>query len=127
MKTEDPAFIRGREIRAEMFGPAGLAGLDQADEFQQPLQDAVTRLCFGEVWDRPGLDRKTRSMITIAILCAMSRPNQLKNHVRGAIGNGVTKEEIMEVLLHSMTYVGIPAGTDSWQQATAALKEIDAY
>jgi 4-carboxymuconolactone decarboxylase len=128
MTTEDKdAAARGREIREEIFGAAGMKSFHEADDFQAPLQDVVTRICFGEVWSRPALSLKTRSMLTIAILAGQSRPNQLRNHVRGAIRNGVTKEEIREILLHATLYVGIPAGSDSWAQATAALKEIDAY
>lgn len=126
-ETNAEAFERGRRLRQEMFGPAGMKSLDNADDFQMPLQDAVTRICFGEVWSRPGLSPKLRSMLTIAILAGQSRPDQLQNHVKGAIGNGVSKEEIREILLHAMLYVGLPAASDSWRQATAALKEIGAY
>lgn len=121
------AAKRGAEIREQIFGAAGMKSHHEADDFQQPLQDMVTRLCFGEVWGRPTLSLKIRSMLTIAILVGQSRPNQLKNHIRGAIANGVTKDEIREVLLHATIYTGIPAGSDSWAHATAALKEIDAY
>jgi 4-carboxymuconolactone decarboxylase len=126
-ETNAEAFERGRRLRQEMFGPAGMKSLDNADDFQMPLQDAVTRICFGEVWSRPGLSPKLRSMLTIAILAGQSRPDQLQNHIKGAIGNGVSKEEIREILLHAMLYVGLPAASDSWRQATAALKEIGAY
>jgi 4-carboxymuconolactone decarboxylase len=126
-ETNADAFERGRCLRQEMFGPAGMKSLDNADDFQMPLQDAVTRICFGEVWSRPGLSPKVRSMLTIAILAGQSRPDQLQNHIKGAIGNGVSKEEIREILLHAMLYVGLPAASDSWRQATAALKEIGAY
>jgi 4-carboxymuconolactone decarboxylase len=126
-ETYAEVFERGRQLRQEMFGPAGMKSLDNADDFQMPLQDAVTRICFGEVWSRPGLSPKLRSMLTIAILAGQSRPDQLQNHIKGAIGNGVTKEEIREILLHAMLYVGLPAASDSWRQATAALKEIGAY
>ena len=121
------AFEQGRRLREQIFGPAGMKSLDNADDFQMPLQDMVTRLCFGEVWSRPALSLKLRSMLTIAILAGQSRPDQLQNHVKGAIANGVSKEEIREILLHSMLYVGLPAASDSWRQATAALKEIGAY
>ena len=121
------AMTRGRALREEIFGPAGMKSLEDADDFQMPLQDLVTRLCFGEVWSRPELPLKLRSMLTIALLAGQSRPAQLRNHVKGAIANGVTKEEIREILLHSAIYVGLPAASDSWQQATAALKDIDAY
>ena len=126
-ETNAEAFERGRRLREQMFGPAGMKSLDNADDFQMPLQDAVTRICFGEVWSRPGLSPKLRSMLTIAILAGQSRPDQLQNHIKGAIGNGVSKDEIREILLHAMLYVGLPAASDSWRQATAALKEIGAY
>ena len=121
------ATERGRRLREEIFGAEGVKSLDTADDFQMPLQDLVTRLCFGEVWSRPALSLKVRSMLTIAILAGQSRPDQLKHHIKGAIRNGVSKEEIREILLHATLYVGLPAGSDSWRQATAALKEIDAY
>lgn len=125
--SPEDAFERGRRLREEIFGAAGMKSLDNADDFQMPLQDMVTRLCFGEVWSRPALSLKVRSMLTIAILAGQSRPDQLQNHIKGAIKNGVSKEEIREILLHSMLYVGLPAASDSWRQATAALKDIGAY
>ena len=118
---------RGYELRQQIFGPEGVKSHDNADDFSAPLQDMVTRVCFGDVWARPQLSLKLRSMLTIAILAGQSRPDQLKNHIKGAIANGVTKEEIREILLHATIYVGLPAGSDSWRQATAALKEIGAY
>ena len=114
-------------MREEIFGADGVKSLDTADDFQMPLQDMVTRVCFGEVWSRPTLSLKLRSMLTVAILVGHSRPDQLKNHVKGAIQNGVSKEEIREILLHATLYAGLPAGSDSWRHATAALKEIGAY
>jgi 4-carboxymuconolactone decarboxylase len=123
----DDAAERGRQLRQQIFGAEGMKSLDNADDFQMPLQDMVTRICFGEVWSRPELPLKLRSMLTLAILAGQSRPDQLKNHVKGAIANGVSKEEIREILLHATIYVGLPAGSDSWRHATAALKEIGAY
>jgi len=93
-------------------------------EFRQPFDDLVHAYCFGEVWSRPGLSRKIRSMLTVALLTGLSRPNQLKVHVKAAIANGVTKEEIREVIMHAAVYCGIPAGADSFQHATAALQEL---
>ena len=84
----------------------------------------VTRYCFGEVWARPLLDRRTRSMLTMALLVALNKPNQLKGHVRGAVKNGLSKDEIREVLLHSMIYAAVPAGVDSFNHATEVLKEL---
>jgi 4-carboxymuconolactone decarboxylase len=127
MKTEDPAFQRGKQVREEMFGAEGIIGLDDADDFMAPLQDYVTRYCFGENWGSDILPRKIRSMITVAILAGQSRPMQLRRHVRGAINNGCTKEEIREVLRHAMVYIGIAHGTDSWAHAATELKEMGAY
>lgn len=126
-QSDHNAMRRGVALREQIFGVEGMKSLENADDFQMPLQDMVTRICFGEVWSRPELSLKVRSMLTIALLAGQSRPDQLKNHVKGAIANGVTKEEIREILLHATLYVGLPAGSDSWRQATAALKEIGAY
>jgi len=124
---QDELYERGRAMRFDMFGEAGVRGIDEADDFQEPLQDMVTRLCFGDVWSRPGLDRRIRSMLTIAILVGQSRPDQLRNHVKGAIANGVTKEEIREILVHATLYCGLPAGSDSWRHVRQALQEANAY
>ena len=122
-KKED--FTTGLRIRRDMFGPAlSDKVLETATDFTRPLQEMVTRYCFGEVWARPLLDRRTRSMLTMALLVALNKPNQLKGHVRGAIKNGVTKDEIREVLLHCMIYAGVPAGVDSFNHATEVLKEL---
>lgn len=123
----DDAFERGRALRAAIFGPEGMKSLEQADSFQEPLQDLVTRICFGEVWSREGLSLKIRSMLTVAILVGQSRPNQLRNHVKGALANGVTREELREILLHATLYHGLPAGTDSWAIVTGVLKELDTH
>jgi 4-carboxymuconolactone decarboxylase len=118
-------FEAGMSVRRDMFGPAlSDKVLDTATDFNRTLQELVTRYCFGEVWTRPQLDRRTRSMLTMALLVALGKPTQLKGHVRGAIKNGVTKDEIREVLLHSMIYCGVPAGVDSFSHATEVLKEL---
>jgi Uncharacterized homolog of gamma-carboxymuconolactone decarboxylase subunit len=126
-QSYEMALEQGRRLREQIFGPEGMKSLQNADDFQMPLQDMVTRVCFGEVWSRAALPLKLRSMLTIAILAGQSRPDQLKNHIKGAISNGVSKEEIREILLHATIYVGLPAASDSWRLATAALKEIGAY
>jgi 4-carboxymuconolactone decarboxylase len=118
-------FETGMQIRREMFGPAQSDEVMQkATDFNRTLQELVTQYCFGEVWARPQLDRKTRSMLTMALLVALGKPTQLKGHVRGAVKNGCSKEEIREVLLHSMIYAGVPAGVDSFMHATEVLKEL---
>ncbi len=122
MAQHDDPYETGMQIRREMFGPAGAEErVAAATPFTRPLEDVVTRYCFGETWGRPGLDLKTRSMITLAALTAMVRPNQLKVHVRGALKNGVTPEEIREILLHTAVYAGIPAGVEAFGAAAEVL------
>jgi 4-carboxymuconolactone decarboxylase len=123
--STEELFATGLRLRREMFGPAlAEQAIDSATDFNRPLQDIVTRYCFGEVWNRPPLDRRTRSMLTIAMLVALGKPNQLKAHVQTAIRNGVTKDEIREVLLHAMIYCGVPAAVDSFTHAAGVLKEM---
>ncbi len=118
-------FAAGLQIRREMLGPA-LADetLDAATDFTRPMQEIVTRYCFGEIWARPLLDRKTRSMITLALLANLGKPFPLRANVRAAIANGVSKEEIREVLLHTIIYCGVPVGVDSFTQVAEVLKEM---
>jgi 4-carboxymuconolactone decarboxylase len=123
MDNRDTSYETGMQVRREMFGRAGAEDrVNAATDFNRPFEDAVTRYCFGETWSRPGLDRRTRSMITLAALTALVRPNQLKNHVHGALKNGVTKEEISEILLHTAVYAGIPAGVEAFAAAGEVLK-----
>jgi len=123
--TKEDTFAAGLAIRRDMFGVEGAERqIEAATDFTRPLQDMVTRYCFGEVWSRPTLDRKTRSMLTLALLTALGKQNQLRVHVRGAIQNGVSKEEIREVLMHSMIYAGLPAAVDSFATTTEVLKQM---
>jgi len=118
-------FAAGLQLRREMFGPAlAEQAVNSATDFTRPLQEIVTRYCFGEIWTRPPLDRRTRSLLTIATLIALGKPVQLRAHVRAAITNGATKDEIREVLLHGMIYCGVPAGVDSFNHAAEVLKEM---
>jgi 4-carboxymuconolactone decarboxylase len=98
--------------------------LASADNFSRPLQELVTQYCWGEIWGRPGLDRKTRSIINLAMISALNRPHEIKVHVKGAIHNGLTKDEIQEVLLQVAIYCGIPAGVDSFRVAREAFAEL---
>ena len=123
--TRNDAYAAGMQIRRDMFGPEGAdKRVEAASAFNRPFEDFITQYCFGEVWDRPLLDRKMRSMLTIALLAVLSRPNQLKTHVRGAIANGVTPDEIREVLIHVMIYGGVPAAADSFTHAKEVLAEL---
>jgi 4-carboxymuconolactone decarboxylase len=123
MPQGDERFDKGMDVRRDMFGRGGAD--DQyanSPPFLRPLQEVMTAYCFGDTWSRPGLDRKTRSLITIAMLTALGKPMQLKIHVRGAIANGATAEEIQETLLHAMAYAGVPAGVDGFLAAAEALE-----
>ena len=120
----DEAFERGLALRCKMFGRAeAQRQIDTATAFTRPLQEWVTRACFGELWQRPDLDLRIRSMLTVAVLAALGRPNQIKLHVKGALANGVTPEEIREVLLHVMAYAGLPAAADGFAAAAEALTD----
>lgn len=117
------AFARGMQIRREMYGPDRAdKELAAATDFNRPLQELVTSYCFGEIWDRPGLSRKTRSMLTVAMMVALNRMGAVKVHVVGALANGVTKEEIREIMLHAAIYCGVPAGVDGTAAAMEAIK-----
>jgi 4-carboxymuconolactone decarboxylase len=118
-------FDRGLKTRREVLGPeyvdAAIAG---ADDFNRPLQELVTEYCWGDVWNRPGLDRRTRSLLNLAMLTALNRPHELRLHIKGAIRNGVTKDEIREVLLQTAIYCGVPAAVDSFRNAREVFKEM---
>ena len=121
----DANFKRGLKLRNHMFGRAGAEDqIESATDFNLPLQDFVSRICFGEIWQRPHLDKKTRSMITLAMLVAMSREQEIKVHVRGALANGATKDEIRELLMHSIIYCGIPRAVGAFRAAAEVLKEM---
>ena len=118
-------FEIGLQIRREVLGPEHVEkSLSQADEFNRPLQELVTEYCWGAVWSRPGLSRKTRSLINVAMLTALNRPHEVKLHLKGALNNGCTKEEIMEVLLQAAIYCGVPAAIDSFRLAREVFSEI---
>jgi 4-carboxymuconolactone decarboxylase len=95
----------------------------QANQFTKPMQDVVSKYCFGETWSRDGLARRERSMVTLSALCAMGRSHELRVHVKGALANGVTPLEIREILLHTMVYAGIPLGVDAIRNAAESLAE----
>jgi 4-carboxymuconolactone decarboxylase len=121
-ETKDPAFTAGMQVRRDMFGPAGAEErYAQATDLNRPFEDLVTRYCFGDTWTRPGLDRKTRSLITLAVLTALTKPNQLKIHIAGALANGCSVEEIRETILHTAVYAGVPCGVEAFNAAADAL------
>ena len=117
--------LEGVQVRREVMGDAFVdRALNNATEFSQPLQDFVNEHAWGGVWNREGLDRKTRSLITLAALTALKCPQELKGHVRGALNNGCMVEEIREALLHCAVYAGVPAAIDAFRSAQEV---IDSY
>ncbi|HEY6629905.1 MAG TPA: carboxymuconolactone decarboxylase family protein [Rhizobiaceae bacterium] len=118
-------FEKGLKVRKEVLGEAYVdASLASADELTAPLQKLVTEWCWGEVWTRPGLERKTRSFLNLAMLTALNRPHEVKIHVRGALNNGVTEEEIVEVILQAAIYCGVPAAMDSMRIAAEVIRQM---
>lgn len=117
-------FEKGLGIRRQVLGADFVDNaFATADDFNRPLQELVTQYCWGEVWGRPGLDKKMRSLLNLAMLSALNRPHEIKMHVRGALANGVTKEEIKEVFLQVAIYCGVPAAVDSFRIAREVFKE----
>jgi 4-carboxymuconolactone decarboxylase len=119
-------FDRGLEIRKSVLGPEYVEkSFASADDFNRPMQELVTEYCWGAIWGRDGLPKKTRSIINLAMISALNRPHELKMHVKGALKNGVTKEEIREVFLQVAIYCGVPAGVDSFRIAREAFAEVE--
>ncbi|MGO1060763.1 4-carboxymuconolactone decarboxylase [Planococcus sp. FY231025] len=119
-------FEKGLEIRKSVLGAEYVENsINNATDFNMPMQELVTEYCWGEVWGRPGLERKTRSIINLAMITALNRPHELKLHVRGAINNGLTRDEIKEVFLQTAIYCGVPAAIDSFRSAKEVFDEMD--
>jgi 4-carboxymuconolactone decarboxylase len=126
MTMSKETYERGLEIRKSVLGKEFVEkSIASADDFNRPLQELVTEYCWGAVWGREGLTKKTRSIINLAMISALNRPHELKMHVKGALRNGLTREEIREVLLQVAIYCGVPAAVDSFRVAREALTEYD--
>ncbi len=124
--TNDQLFERGLEIRKAVLGAEFVEkSISSADDFNMPLQRLVTEYCWGAVWGREELPRKTRSLLNLAMISALNRPHELKMHVAGALRNGATKEEIREVLLQVAIYCGVPAAVDSFRVAKDVFAEME--
>ncbi len=118
-------FDRGLTVRKEVLGTDYVdAAIKGADDFNRDLQHLVTEYAWGEIWSRPGLSRRDRSLLNLAMLTALNRPHEFRLHVRGAINNGVTKDEIKEVLLQTAIYCGSPAAIDSFRASKEVFKEM---
>ena len=115
---DDPEFDRGLAMRKQVMGEAFVANaFGNMTPFTEPIQQHITRKAWGDVWQRSGLDLKTRSLITVAMLTALGKQNELKGHVRGALNNGATAAEIQEVLLHASIYCGLPTAVEAFRTA----------
>ncbi len=118
-------FDQGLKTRREVLGSEYVdAAIRNADGFTRPLQEMVTQYAWGDIWNRPGLDRKTRSLLNLAMLTALNRPHELKLHVRGALTNGVSRDEMREVFLQTAIYCGVPAAIDSFRTAREVFQEL---
>ena len=121
----DELFERGLEVRREVLGGEHVdRSLAAASDFMRPMQEFVTEYCWGAVWTRPGLDRRTRSLINLGMLTALGKGHELEVHVRGALTNGVTETEIKEALLQAAVYCGVPAGIEAFRRADSVIASL---
>ncbi|TWI54745.1 4-carboxymuconolactone decarboxylase [Halalkalibacter nanhaiisediminis] len=119
-------FNQGLDVRRSVLGAEYVdKSIQNATDFNQEMQELVTEYCWGEIWTRPGLSKQTRSMLNLAMITALNRPHELKLHVRGAINNGLTKDDIKEVFLQCAIYCGVPAAIDSFRTAQEVFEEIE--
>ena len=119
-------FERGLAIRKDVLGAEFVEkSFAAADDFNRPMQELVTEYCWGAVWGREDLSRKTRSMLNLAMISCLNRPHELKMHVKGALKNGVNRDEIREIFMQVAIYAGIPAGVDSFRIAREAFAEVN--
>jgi 4-carboxymuconolactone decarboxylase len=120
-------FEKGLALRKQVLGADYVEkSMASADDFSRPMQELSTEYCWGYVWTRPGLELRERSLINLAMISALNRPHELKLHVKAALTNGLTREQIREVLLQVAVYCGVPAGIDSVRIAREAFAEVDA-
>jgi len=124
-RPEDAAFQAGLTTRTQVMGPEYVErALGAATDYTLPMQEFITRNAWGNVWQRPGLDLKTRSLITVAMLTAQGKQQELKGHVRGALHNGATPEELREVMLHATVYCGFPTAIDAFRSVTEVVESM---
>jgi len=125
-EKRDELWGKGLEIRREVVGDAYVdRSLAAMDDFNAPLQEYITRYAWGDIWRRPGLDRRSRSILNLGMLVALNRPHELKLHLRGALRNGLKKEEIRECLLQTAVYCGVPASLDAFRIAREVFAEME--
>jgi len=117
---------KGMSVRRAVLGDEYVdAAMKNVDDFNQPLQDVLNEYCWGAIWGREGLPRKTRSMLNLAMISILNRPHELRAHLRGALNNGVTRDEIREILMQVAIYGGMPAAVDSFRIAREFFAEVD--
>ena len=122
---QDSHYDKGLATRKQVMGEDFVArALSNTTDFTRPIQEHITAKAWGDVWQRPGLDLKTRSLVTVALLTALGKQHELKGHVRGALNNGCTVAEIRETLLHCAVYAGVPAAIDAFRAAQEVLNEV---
>lgn len=127
MRMTDELYNRGEQIRREVLGEAYVNNsVASTDAFSEPMRTFAVRNLWGDVWARPGLDRRARSITNLALLAAANRPNELKIHIRAALNNGLKREEIGEIFLQVALYAGVPTGSDATRVAKLTFAEIDA-
>lgn len=125
--TDEERLEAGLKVRRAVLGDDYVnKSMAAADDFTKPLQELVSKYCWGDIWCRPGLDRKQRSLINLAMIASLNRPHELKLHVRGALNNGLTREEIREVFLQVAIYAGVPASLDAFRVAKDVFAENEA-
>lgn len=123
--TDASRYEEGVRVRSEVLGSDHVErSLAKATDFMRPMQEFVTEYCWGSIWSRPGLGRRERSLINLAMLAVLNRSHELGVHVRGAVNNGCTVEEIQEVLLQVATYGGVPAGMEAFRVANGVIEEL---
>ncbi len=119
-------FDKGLAIRRAVLGDEYVDNaMKMSDDFNKPMQELTTEYCWGYVWGRDGLDRRTRSLLNLAMISVLNRPHELKIHIAGALRNGVTREEIREVFMQVAIYAGVPAGVDSFRAAREVFAQLD--
>src|SRR6202045_4291828 len=124
-KTRGEKFERGLQTRRSVLGDAYVErSLESADDFNWPMQKLATEYCWDEIWNRPDLDKRSRSLLNLGMIAALNRPHELKIHIRGALNNGITKAELREVFLQISVYCGVPAGLASFRNAKEVFTEM---
>lgn len=125
-RPRSESFERGLKTRRAVLGDSYVdAALNRATDFSWPMQQLVTEYCWDEIWNRPGLSRRERSILNLGMITALNRPHELKAHVRGALNNGLSQEELTEIFLQAAIYCGVPAAIDAFRTAQGVLDEME--